>query len=71
MATTKVWTVERPYLMVTGGAWFPLSSEDAQRLVDASTVVTATSQRVVLDGGTALHPATLGGGPAFVVERRR
>ena len=71
MTTTKVWTVERPYLMVTGGAWFALSSEDAQRLLDTSTVATATSQRIVLDGGTAIHPATVGGGPAFIVERRR
>lgn len=64
--------MERPYTLVfpaTGSA-YPLSSEEAQRLIDAYPVLSGSnSQRVFLradDGQVCqLHPATLGGGPAF------
>ena len=72
-------TVSRPYLLTfhSSGHSYPATSEEAQRLIDGNPVVTATRNKVVLQGdggGSWLHrvtlrPATRGGGPAFVVTR--
>lgn len=75
--SARIETVARPYLLTfrASGHTYPLTSEDAQRLIDAYPAVSATSQRVVLrgDDGTRseIRPATRGGGIAFVVERER
>ena len=72
----KVETVARPYLLtfVQTGQSYPCTSADAQRILDTETVVTASPRRVVLLAAdpryrVVLDPATLGGGPAFVVTR--
>lgn len=72
-------TVSRPYLLtfVSSGHSYPLTSADAQRLLDEYPAVSATRNRVVLHGHnssrasdrTILTPATRGGGPAFLVVR--
>lgn len=76
----KIWTVARPYTLTfhATGQSYPLTSDEAQRLLDEYPAVTATKFRVVLAGHntvraserTTLRPATVGGGPAFLVERR-
>jgi hypothetical protein len=75
----KIQTVARPYTLTfrSSGHSYPLTSEDAQRLLDEYPAIKATSQRVVLMGHntgdprqrTILQPATRGGGPAFIVDR--
>jgi hypothetical protein len=75
----KVSTIKRPYLLYFRGTsrYYTLSSEEAQRLLDAYPVVSATSRRIVLQGHntsdprqrTELIPATRGGGPAFVIDK--
>jgi len=75
----KVYTVPRPYILVfhATGARYPLTSDDAQRLLDEYPAVKASRNRVVLQGHntphvsarTTLVPATLGGGPAFIIEK--
>lgn len=76
---TKVSTVPRPYVLTfhSSGHSYPLTSEEAQRLLDEYPAVYASAQRVVLPGHNTdraaerctLRPATLGGGPAFIVTR--
>lgn len=76
----KISTVERPYLLTfhASGHTYPLTSEEAQRLLDEYPAVRATKYRVVLPGHntsrvaerSTIRPATLGGGPAFVIERQ-
>lgn len=71
-------TVARPYTLTfhATGQSYPLTSEEAQRLLDEYPAVSATRNRVVLHGHntsdpkqrTSIRPATLGGGPAFVKE---
>ena len=71
----KITTVCRPYILTfrATGASYPLGSEEVQRLLDSYPVVTATKNRVILRGDdgreAAVRPATLGGGPAFLVEK--
>jgi len=75
----RIQTVARPYTLtfLATGTSYPLTSEDAQRVLDAYPAVKATRNRVVLVGhNTAdpkqravLTPATNGGGPAFLVTR--
>lgn len=71
----KVSTVRRPYVLtfLATGTSYPLSSDEAQRLLDAYPVVRATTNYVTLrgdDGHTSrIAPATLGGGPAFELDR--
>lgn len=75
----KISTVARPYILTfnASGHSYPLTSEDAQRLLDEYPAVTATRNRVVLQGHntsraserSVIRPATLGGGPAFVIEK--
>lgn len=75
----KITTYPRPYLLTfraTGRA-YPLTSDDAQRLLDEYPAVTATRYCVILQGHntpdpkqrTMITPATRGGGPAFEVTR--
>ena len=74
---TKIVATDRPYILTfhASGHSYPLTSEEAQRLIDAYPVRTATRNRVVLHGHNSSHaynrttirPATLGGGPAFIV----
>jgi hypothetical protein len=69
----------RPFLLTfhATGTTYRLTSNEAQRLLDEYPAVSATRNRVVLPGhNTAdpkqratLRPATLGGGPAFIVKR--
>jgi hypothetical protein len=69
--------VARPFLLTfrATGHTYPLSSDEAQRALDEYPAVSATAQRVVLQGHNTsdprqriiLTPATRGGGPAFVI----
>jgi hypothetical protein len=75
----KITTVERPYVLtfLATGTSYPLTSDEAQRLLDEYPAVRATCNRVILPGHntsraserTVLRPATLGGGPAFIIQR--
>lgn len=77
MTSPRISTVARPYLLTfrATGTTYPLTSEEAQRLLDEYPAVTATRYRVVLQGHntgkaserTVLQPATRGGGPAFIL----
>ena len=77
----KIIATQRPFLLAFASGTSPvlLTSEEAQRLLDGFPAVTATRNRVVLQGGndgrphnrTTLQPATHGGGPAFIVEKGR
>lgn len=72
-------TVKRPYTLtfLATRTSYLLTSDEAQRLLDEYPAVTATRNRVVLQGHntadpkqrTVLTPATRGGGPAFIVTR--
>lgn len=74
-------TVSRPYVLtfVSSGQSYQLTSTEAQRLLDEYPAVTATRNRVVLQGHnsaraserTILRPATVGGGPSFIVTPER
>lgn len=63
--------------LLSTGRVYPVTSEQAQRLLDEYPAMRATKHRVVLQGHntskaserTVLSPATLGGGPTFVIER--
>ena len=71
----------RPYILTfhSSGHSYPLTSEECQRLLDEYPAVRATQNRVVLAGHnsphaydrTTIRPATLGGGPAFVIARTK
>ena len=75
----KITTTARPYLLTfhASGHTYQLSAMEAQRLVDEYPAVTATRNRVVLPGHntsrvaerSTIRPATIGGGPAFLIER--
>jgi hypothetical protein len=75
----KIAVSARPYTLtfLATGASYPLTSDEAQRLIDEYPAITATRNRVVLQGHntgraserTVIRPATLGGGPAFVVTK--
>jgi hypothetical protein len=69
----KVTVTQRPYIMTSHGVSFPLSSEEAQRLLDAYPVESFSPNRVTLQVTAVtvgeLRPATLGGGDAFEVQR--
>jgi hypothetical protein len=72
-------TVARPYVLTfhASGHSYPISSEEAQRLIDAYPAISATRNKVVLQGHntaraaerSSIRPATLGGGIAFEVRR--
>jgi hypothetical protein len=70
----KVSTVPRPYhLSFQQGGTYPISSDEAQRLIDNYPAKSATKYCVILradDGrNCSITPATLGGGPAFEIVR--
>jgi hypothetical protein len=65
----KIYANERPFVYVSGQAQFLLTSEEAQRMIDTSSLLAFNSQRVQFCGGGLLKPATLGGGPAFTIEK--
>lgn len=75
----QVRTQPRPYVLTfhATGTAYPLTSEEAQRLIDEYPIVRATRQRVILAGHntadarqrTSIQPATRGGGPGFEVTR--
>lgn len=72
----KIETVQRMYVLTFGrtGTSYPVTSTEAQRLLDEYPAITATKYRVVLRGHSAgerntLRPASVGGGVAFIVER--
>lgn len=69
MATVRVYAVDRTYILsYRDGCAFSLTSEEAQRLLDAYPV-TVRGGEAHLKDGAMLSPATLGGGPAFLVYR--
>jgi len=71
----------RPFTLTfhATGTSYPLTSEEAQRLLDEYPAFRATANRVILHGHnsskpcdrTTLRPATLGGGPAFTITRSK
>jgi hypothetical protein len=73
----RITAAQRPFVLTfrATGQSYPLTAIEAQRLLDEYPAVKATRNRVVLQGHntsdpkqrTTLHPATLGGGPAFTV----
>jgi hypothetical protein len=75
----KITTVDRPYTLTfhATGQSYPLTSEEAQGLLDEYPAISATRNKVVLQGHntsraserTSLRPATLGGGPAFIIVK--
>ncbi len=71
----KVYALARPFTLTFSatGQRYPLTSEEVQRLLDSYAIVRATRNRVTLrgdDGRTAqVTAATLGGGPAFEIEK--
>lgn len=73
----KVTAVERPFTLMfhDSGHCYPLTSEEVQRILDREDIISATRNRVVLFATNSrksrctIAPATLGGGPAFIVER--
>ena len=75
LVRSKITTMARPYtLTFASGNRYPLTSDEAQRLIDNYPAVNATKNRVVLlgDDGTRsiIMAATLGGGPAFLLEKQ-
>jgi len=75
----KILAAQRPFILTfhASGHSYPLTADEAQRLLDEYPAVRATRNKVVLPGhntGRAseratLRPATIGGGPAFFIER--
>jgi hypothetical protein len=74
-----VHVIDRPFtitLLATGTS-YPLNSDEVRNLLDEYPVITATRNRLVLPGHNTsdpkqrviIRPATLGGGPAFIVSR--
>ena len=74
----RITATARPFILTfhATNTSYPLTAEEAQRLLDEYPAITATKNRVVLQGHntgrasdrTTLRPATVGGGPAFVIE---
>lgn len=65
----RIYAVERPYILRSrDGSAFLLTSEEAQRILDAYPA-TVRGGEAHLKGGGKISPATLGGGPAFQVYR--
>ncbi len=75
----RITAARRPFVLTfhATGTSYPLTSDEAQRLLDEYPAVTATRNRVVLQGHntpraserTTLRPATIGGGVAFEIDR--
>jgi hypothetical protein len=75
----KITATARPFILTfhASGHSYLLTQDEAQRLLDEYPAVRATRNRVVLVGHntaraserSTIQPATLGGGPAFIIER--
>ncbi len=70
----KPYVTQRPYIMaVETGSVYALTSEEAERLIAAYTVLHAQPNRISMraNDGTRfiIAPATLGGGRAFLTGR--
>jgi hypothetical protein len=70
----KVTVTSRPYTLSVDGTpnSYLLTSIEAQRLIDASTILNVAPNRVDVSGAgerTIIRPATLGGGDAFLFTR--
>lgn len=75
----KITAADRPFTLTFHGTGqrYPLTRDEAQRLLDEYPAVLATRNRVILPGHNTsdpgqratIKPATLGGGPAFTIER--
>lgn len=75
----KITAVQRPFILtfLATGTSYPLTSEEAQRLLDGYPAHSATKYKVVLQGHntpdpkqrTVLRPAARGGGPAFLISK--
>jgi hypothetical protein len=71
--------IDRPFVVtfLATGTSYPMAADECQRLLNEYPAVTATRNRVVLHGHNTpdprrrvvIRPATVGGGPAFVVVR--
>jgi hypothetical protein len=74
----KITAIARPFILTfhASGHSYPLTSDEVQRLLDEYPAVTATKNHVVLQGHntsvvaerSTIRPATLGGGPSFIIE---
>jgi hypothetical protein len=74
---TQITVTARPYLLTYHGTGqtYPLTSEEAQRLIDEYPAAMTRGGYVVLQGHntgraserTTIAPATWGGGPAFLL----
>jgi hypothetical protein len=70
---------DRPYIITfrASGHSYPLSAEEARRLLDNYPVVSASRNRLVFPGHNTsrpserseVRPATRGGGPAFTIHK--
>jgi len=70
----RVYAVDRPYILSCRDSRFLLTSEEAQRLLDAYPATVQGSAAYLKDEGkivATLSPATRGGGSAFRVYRAR
>jgi len=69
----KVFAAARPFVLTSlkSGWSLALTSEETQRVLDlrGDAIVRATPHRVVLIEDVVIRPASLGGGPAFTIER--
>jgi hypothetical protein len=75
----KITAADRPFILtfIATGTSYPLTSTEAQRLLDEYPAIRATRNSVTLHGHntssaqerTIIRPATLGGGSAFTIER--
>lgn len=75
----KVRATRRMYVLTfhASGHSYSMTSDEVQRLLDEYPAITATKNKVVLPGHNTSHPgerstirpASLGGGPAFEVEK--
>jgi hypothetical protein len=68
----KILTTARPYVLsFPSGNYLTMTSEEAQRVLGVYPVSRATDYAVTLQSSEplTLRPATLGGGPAFIIER--
>lgn len=75
----KITAAQRPFIITfcATGTSYPMSSEEAQRLLDEYPAFKASKYRVTLHGHNTrdpkqrviIRPATLGGGIAFTIER--
>jgi len=71
--------VQRPFVITfhATGTSYPLTPEEVSRLLDEYPLIYASKYRVILPGHNTpdsrqrvtIRPATVGGGPAFVIHK--